>query len=367
MGRDREQISPGGSPPVAERLARLDGLRGIAACVVSAWHLQILYAGGLGTAFGGVFDWLYVWGWAFVDLFFVLSGYIFAHVYLSTEGALRSGRQLADFAAARIARLYPLHLVMLLVVLVLDWGRPENTVRAFVAHLFMLQGLVPHAQDGFVGPSWSTSIEMACYVLFALAACAGGKVLERLTVGAVALIALHLALQGQPGGPWESDDLLRGVLGFFTGQLLWRYRVVLRRIPVGGLVAGLALGTAAAAWRFSPLLPLVLLAWPALLLLALRLRLFEAHPLAWIGDRSYAIYLIHYPVLKLFAAVLGPQHPGALDVIALNLAFAAAVFLLADLALRTVERPGRAAIRQAWQERRSGPGPIPLPFPAEVD
>lgn len=366
MQRDHKQIESGG-PPGAERLARLDGLRGIAACVVSAWHLQILYPGGLGTAFGGVFDWLYVWGWAFVDLFFVLSGYIFAHVYLSAEGSLRTGRGLADFAAARVARLYPLHLVMLLIVLVLDWGRPENTVQAFVAHLFMLQGLVAHAQDGFVGPSWSTSIEMACYLLFALGAGTGGKVLARVTVAVVALIALHLALQGQPGGPWESDDLLRGMLGFFTGQLLWRHRRVLRRIPIGLLGAGFALGTYAAAWRFSPLPPLVLLAWPAALLLALRLRIFEASPLVWIGDRSYAIYLIHYPVLKLFSAALGPQHPGALGVIALNLAFAAAVFALSDLALRTVERPGRSAIRSAWAQRRATFVPGPLPIRAEVD
>jgi peptidoglycan/LPS O-acetylase OafA/YrhL len=367
MGAQRGDsiVTAGGTAGIA-RLARLDGLRGIAACGVCAWHLQIFYPGGLGSTFDGLVGWLYVWGWAFVDLFFVISGYIFAHVYLGSAG-LRTRRQLADFAVARVARLYPLHLAMLLIVLVLDWGRPENTAEAFLAHLFMLQGIVPHANEGFDGPSWSISIEVLCYLLFALAACSGPKLLARMTTALVAMAVLQLAFKGLPGGAHASDDIVRGILGFFVGQLLWRYRDTLARIPVLVLVPALGLGGLAAAWPHSPVLPLDLVAWPALLLLALRLRAFETSPLLWIGDRSYAIYLVHYPVLNLFMAAIGPQQADPMNVIALNLAFAVVVFALSDLALRGIERPGRDAVRKLWARHRTARAASPLSIPIQLD
>lgn len=348
------------------RLARLDGLRGIAACTVAVYHVQILYPGGLGDFYGGIVGWIFQWGWTFVDLFFVISGYIFAHVYLG-RGALQSGRQVGDFAVARIARLYPLHLAMLLIVLVLDWGKPANSVQNFLAHLFMLQGLIPGASDGFVGPSWSISVEMVCYALFAFAACAGERTLTRVSVAIVALATVKLAATGLPGGPWSSDELLRGVFGFFTGQLLWRYRDALCRVPTAVLVAAFAVGVVAVFGSFSPLLPFGLLAWPAALLLAMRIRWFESAPLVWVGDRSYAIYLVHYPVLNFFIAGLSPLRHDTVQIIALYAVYGAVVFAVSDLALRLIERPGRKAVREAWAHYRATKVTPPLPLPIKVD
>ena len=231
----------------------------------------------------------------------------------------------------------------------------------------MLQGLVPGAGEAFVAPSWSTSVEMLCYALFALAAGTGSKVLARVSIAVVTLAAVKLAVAGLPGGPWNSDDLLRGVLGFFVGQLLWRYRDPLRRVPTALLVAAFAAGTMADVGSFSPLLPLGLLAWPSALLLALRVRWFESAPLVWLGDRSYAIYLVHYPVLNFFIAALKPLHPDTPEIIGLYLVYGAIVLALSDLALRVVERPGRKAVREAWNGRRPGAVATGLPFSAKTD
>lgn len=350
----------------ALRLARLDGLRGIAACVVAGYHLQIFYYNGLSAFFGGVAGWFFQWGWTFVDLFFVISGYIFAHVYRSGD-ELRTKRQLGDFAVARFARLYPLHLVMLLIVAAVDWGKPDNTIAIFLCHLFMLQGLVPGADAGFDGPSWSISVEVLCYFLFALAASSGKRTLAWVSTALVVLCVAKLAMLGLPGGPWGGDRLVSAIIGFFVGQMLWTYRDALARVPTAALVVLFVSGVTIDITPFSSLLPLDLLAWPSALLLTLRIRAFEAAPLRWIGDRSYGIYLIHYPVLNLFYAALGKSQASTPKVIALYAGFAIVVLILADVALRLIERPARRTVRDAWPKRLTARRMAPRPGLADID
>jgi peptidoglycan/LPS O-acetylase OafA/YrhL len=156
---------------------------------------------------------------------------------------------------------------------------------------------------------------------------------------------------GLPGGPWGADYLIGGVLGFFIGQLLWQYREILARVPTIVLALTLAIGVTINVGSYSPLLPLDLLAWPSALLLVLRLKTFEAPPFLWLGERSYGIYLVHYPVLNIFFAALGKSHASWTGVIALYVTFSIVVLALANVALHLVERPGRRAVRAAWIKR----------------
>ena len=123
----------------AARLLRLDGLRGVAAAGVLIHHIFIFYAPWQFSAapFAQVALWIQHFGWTLVDLFFVLSGYVFAHVYLRDE-ALRSQEGMVSFWVARIARLWPLHLTMLVLIAIVHPANQANTVYAFFAHLAML-------------------------------------------------------------------------------------------------------------------------------------------------------------------------------------------------------------------------------------
>lgn len=336
------------------RLTRLDGLRGIAACVVAfAYHPRTLFAPELFTGHGAVLSWLSHWGWAFVDLFFLLSGYIFAHVYLAGEKLARPGA-LEQFAVARIARLYPLHLLTLLAVALFAWGEDGNTASAFAMHLVMAQNFVRPVPDTFNGPAWSLSVEVCCYLLFAFAAMRGNGLRLRLVTGAAIALGLgHLLLSGLPEGPWVADNLPRGLLGFFLGVVLWQGRAALARVPWPVLVALLGVGLTLPTGALSSLLPLVLLAFPAALLLALRQTWLDWRVMQWLGDRSYAIYLIHLPVIALVKRQIGPVPGEGPLVWALYGAIIAAVLLLSDLAYRRFEMPARRAIRQAWERRRA--------------
>ncbi|MBW8784511.1 MAG: acyltransferase [Novosphingobium sp.] len=343
------------------RLARLDGLRGIAACGVAfAYHSQNAFAPGQFAGYGVVVEWLHVWGWAFVDLFFVLSGYVFAEVYLPDE-RLRAAGGWRAFWTARIARLYPLHLVMLLACTALFFARPENGPVAFAAHLLMLQAFIAPVGRSFDGLTWSLSVEAGCYLLFAIGAAAGRRALG--WIGGVALVGslVVLTLIGRAGGPWPNEVLLRGLLGFFLGQLLWRHRAALRHVPAGVLAAALAAGLLLDVGRWTPLLPLCLLAWPAALLLALRTSVMENRSFLWLGERSYAIYLIHLPLIEVIVQGFGKLSGGPAFVLAAHAAIALATLMLADLALRFVERPARAAIRARWGEGSPAAAPAVLP------
>ncbi|MEP6868218.1 MAG: acyltransferase [Novosphingobium sp.] len=349
--------SPDSAPRSIVRLTRLDGLRGLAACgVVFTYHGSLLFAGGQLTDPEQIapLTWLRQWGWTFVDLFFVLSGYIFAHVYRG--GAVLNGRrQIGEFAVARVARLYPLHLVMLLLVAVVAFGRAANTPGAFIANLLMLQAFIQPFGLSFNGPSWSISIECLCYLLFAVAASFGRRTSLGMTVLAVCWGAAMLVFHGQSEGPWVADLIPRGVLGFFIGQALWLARDPLSKVPAWLLAAGLIAGLTVPTWQFSPLLPMLLLAWPSALLLALRLPLMEAAPFRWIGDRSFGIYLIHGPLIDLIVNVRG-EFIGSLAMrSAYYLCFVTLALTLSDMSLRWIEQPARRAIRRWWSGRAMRP------------
>ncbi|MCT2399766.1 acyltransferase family protein [Novosphingobium mangrovi (ex Huang et al. 2023)] len=334
------------------RLTRLDGLRGLAACGVAfLYHPQALFAPATLDGEPRLLGWFQTWGWTLVDLFFLISGYIFAHVYLQGDGKRRglTREGLGAFAAARVARLYPLHLLTLLFCAAFFFADPANTGLAFVAHLLMLQAFVQPVAHTFNGPSWSISVEVVCYVLFALGATGGRRTLRWVTMIAIGGALLHFVVQGRPGGPWVGDGLPRALLGFFLGQTLWCLRERLAQAPTAVLACILAFGLALDMGRMSPLLPLCLYAWPALLLLALRAPWMGSAPMRWLGDRSYAIYLVHYPMLLLVENWWSPFEGAAGTLWSVTVLFALAVLIVSDLCYRIVEVPARRVIRASWE------------------
>ncbi len=355
-------VADSASPVQPQRLSRLDGLRGLAACFVAfPYHGRIMFDPSqfAGSRYGPILAWAQEWGWTFVDLFFVLSGYVFAHVYLE-RWVLNTRRDLADFAVARIARLYPLHLVMLLLVALFTFGRPDNGPLNFAANLVMLQAFIRPFAESFNGPSWSLSVEAFCYVLFAFGALAGRRVLIAMTVGMVALNAWRLGWLGLPGGPYVSDVVPRGFLGFFVGQGLWHLRGQLARVPSLILALAIELGIYATSGPISPFIPLTMLAWPAALVLALRLPLFGSKVMVWLGDRSYAIYLVNLPLIWCINHFTGVLTGSGWLVLAMHGLLIALTLVLSDLSLRLIEQPSRRAIRKAWDRRSAAPSTAAL-------
>jgi peptidoglycan/LPS O-acetylase OafA/YrhL len=95
-------------------IRQLTGIRFVAAAWVLLYHLQgpLNNLGLLGIP---VFDDVLRVGRLGVDLFFALSGFILTHTYLTRLGPKLKGRATVDFWWLRLARVYPVHLVMLVI------------------------------------------------------------------------------------------------------------------------------------------------------------------------------------------------------------------------------------------------------------
>ena len=92
-------------------LTNLTALRGIAALLVVIYHGNEIIAPFIKTDTTFWFNKLYL----MVDLFFILSGFIMCHVYEAYFTKSQETGQVSGFLTARIARIYPLHVVTLTV------------------------------------------------------------------------------------------------------------------------------------------------------------------------------------------------------------------------------------------------------------
>ena len=326
----------------------MDGLRGLAACVVALlFHARLLY-GDVPNPFEGVpvIGWFQVYGWAFVDLFFVLSGVVFAQTYLD-GWQLRRGTTAGQFVLARIARLWPLHLAVLAFTVLLLRTDPDTTPGNVTLAALMLQAAIQNPTEVLNGPAWSLSVEIFAYAVFLAAALARPALFKAVAVAAILYGAIAVAANGVWGAL-----LGRGLMGFFVGVLVLRNHDILRRTPVWLLVP-VALIPAFLPPDGAWLIATTLLAWPALIVLSLRQAWLAASAMVWLGGRSYAVYLLHVPVYTLLGN-LGMQAGASSTAGWLAITGAAwlLILLLANIAYLRLERPAQAAIR-SWAERAS--------------
>lgn len=110
----------------------------------------------------------------FVDLFFIMSGYVIAYVYAQKLGGQKD---VWRFLQRRIGRLIPLHWLTLLLsilmwALLLRLGQgkhaPSFSLGCIANTAFLLNGVAPCGKFIFNGVTWSISAEMVMYALFPL-------------------------------------------------------------------------------------------------------------------------------------------------------------------------------------------------------
>ena len=158
------------SAPGAQ-LDSLTSLRFFAAAMVVFSHLAFLQS-SQNPIVRGLYEGVFREGYMGVTFFFILSGFILSHSY--TE-RLRQGMTYRQFLATRVARIYPLHLLTLLIALPIALASLLSGKRSLsifleglIANITLLQAFSPVSDIHFSmnAPSWSISNEMFFYALF---------------------------------------------------------------------------------------------------------------------------------------------------------------------------------------------------------
>ncbi|MSZ02586.1 MAG: acyltransferase family protein, partial [Actinobacteria bacterium] len=354
----------------------IDGLRAIAVFAVVLYHLGISWIPG---------------GFLGVDLFFVISGYVITRLILdSIESA--NGLDLKEFYAARVRRLFPGLVVLLIVTSVAIALFAPDAIRRFINDVpFVLSGtnnwhLVALHQDYFqaigrpplLQHTWSLAVEFQFYLIWPVILLLvwrrfGKRVVRRaaLVIATFSGTALFLfSLQADNATAGRISHIYFGTdthsLGLFLGSALavsWIPRNLTRDISqraqdfIDGIgVIGFIGLLCIFLFIDEKSATLYQIAFPLAGLFGCATIVSIVHPASrfspllsnrvflWIGQRSYGIYLWHWVVFQITRP--GADLTGSLP--ALNVARVLVVLALADISLRAIEIPIRKGVVQNW-------------------
>ena len=390
-------------------IRQLTGIRAVAAVWVLFYHLQ----GPLDTL--GVMsipvlsDVIRV-GRLGVDLFFALSGFILTHTYLRKLGPKAHARPTLEFWWLRLARIYPVHFVMLnaagLAVVAQALITGENKDRPwlnpidYIRNLLLIQEWGPNPERGWNVVAWSLSMVWLAYLLFPVVVLALFFFHRRINtplllvawVVSVLPLLLRASVGDDPyyGGAWGST--IRVLTAFVAGAIT--YLIVIRLINSDGSIST---RTERLATTVSVAMPLVVIAgatflgrWsgaqPEILLidpdaepLPPFFHLWLVPPLiVWIGALalsksgqvkflsretvvlggliSYSLYMTHLVWLSTWRAGMNAIGLESGPLYALSVVFALAMaFVLAWLMWRLVEEPARRFMRRGVGVRPVAP------------
>jgi peptidoglycan/LPS O-acetylase OafA/YrhL len=313
---------------------------------------------------------IYVHGQKAVQIFWLVSGVVMMRRYGGVIG--RGEISAAAFAWRRVTRLYPLHLLTLLVVIGLQWvythrhGAPftfaDPTPTTFIAHLLFASNWFAGQPLSFNWPIWSVSVEIVVYALFfAVLRPWAGNVLQSLVYrfAFCAFVLYALTDLATVLNPAVLTCALYFCLGCGLALLIARERWLRYAMAILALVF-----TVSVIAGGSLVLCAALAAAMAAILACTRIHLWlPARPLARaarLGDLTYSSYLLHMPIQ--IAAILAVEALGfEREIFFQPMAFLAvvAVTLAASwVAWSVVEMPVQRWLRQRFSITGAGIGRI---------
>ncbi|MGY9079337.1 MAG: acyltransferase family protein [Candidatus Nanopelagicales bacterium] len=375
-------------------IRQLTGIRLVAAVWVLLYHSQgPLDAIGL-LSMPVLPDFIRV-GRLGVDLFFALSGFILAHTYLSSLGERLKVDKSLKFLWLRLARIYPVHLVMLLVAgfavfaqsivtgeeLDRSWLNPWD----FIKNLLLIQEWGSDPQRGWNFVAWSLSMEWLAYLIFPFMALVLWRMHKHLPTWALCLFWIMsltpLVIYGLGSSdPYYTENwgsTYRVLTAFTAGAISYlivdRLRDSDRAAAVCDVLAFVLPAIVVAASVFlawlpaavspitstdpdaEPLPPLfhltlvpVLIAWIGVLALSRRgmANLLATKIMVFGGFISYSLYMTHLVWFGLWRAGMKALGIESGPLYALSVVFLLGMsFVIAYVMWRLVEEPARIRMR----------------------
>jgi peptidoglycan/LPS O-acetylase OafA/YrhL len=291
-------------------IPELQGLRGIAVLAVIVYHCHVLLEG----------TWIHyasLWGWAGVNLFFTLSGFLITSILI--EAREKPG-YFKNFYARRALRIWPVYFLLLIVCYAVpQWFLGDTLAhqanwQTLAAYALFVQNLRHTPLPGTLGPTWSLAIEEQYYLVWAPVVyfCRGRWLRWLLPLVLVGMLAVSPLLRHMHPQWITGTYTLIHLDGIALGSLLalalhsfrWEQRVWMW-IGLGAAMTGFAL-TATIAGGTSLLDSALALAFAGVVLAASAasgasaLVALRRGPLAYYGQISYGLYMTHILVFVYF-------------------------------------------------------------------
>ena len=368
-----------------EYLSSLTALRGIAALLVAVFHFEMAVARFVPAEQTMFFEKCYL----MVDLFFIMSGFIMMHVYSTHFKNNIQTKSLKNFLVARFARVYPLHLFSLLLLVLIvrwitNWGNPPIIFEQpadILPNIFLLQSFGFTKIYSWNIPSWSISAEWAAYLLFPVIALSINK---KKTISVVILVILIIAAYYaimyllprknpiNPAIPVPHNlnttfdyGYIRGIAGFTTGVLVYMaYSLRTVRKALSYDLVSLVIITAIIISMHFSLNDGITVSLFAVLVLSFTAnngriaRFCNQKTLQFLGDISYSVYLMQIFLQEPFSHGIylpgitgigrGKQNIDFSSGIIYCTVYLILLIFISYITYQWIERPSRRFINRIW-------------------
>jgi len=347
----------------------LTAIRGIAAFLLAIGHYHFAIAPIDVTIFVNLTH----YGMLFVDGFFVLSGFILAYIYSVSFTTLSHLRKNTErFLIVRLARIYPLHLFTLMVMMLFHYGGviQDNTILAepeyndgkhLLFSLFLMQGWgLPEIHHAWNTPSWTISVEWLMYLLFPLiillintinrlplwlpTLCHVVIITSIMTWFSFTIIDHNTALPAL----WSNDPIRGGGL-FVVGLSLYHLfaKNFLKFLPWDIITISIIIIGTYGILQLWPINFMIIFVPVATYCLAqmksFAFVIFANRPLVYMGEISYSIYLWHVPYAIIMAQLFEINPEGFWT--GYGLLFLAGLLLLSSFSYHYIENPCRKFVK----------------------
>lgn len=334
------------------RIGALDGIKGISALLIACvYHLATVpfpYASGLPLEKVKIFNWIYRFGYIFVEVFLFVSGYTAFYHY--TE-KIEHGLGIWDFLKRRIQRIFPVMWITLVSAVVGEiiyfsnheqmfwWGGGNNTILTLFLNVFGLQAIFNVGQS-WNYPGWSLSIFFLCWLIYWCIITIAKESRRKKILGCLIMIMVGIIIQisypniAIPGFTYSAA---RGYISFFGGGLFllinealsFETKKISVFISITWLVfVGILCKVGISLEPFSTTMALAIIPMVMVVLLnsTIMKKILEFKLFLFLGKISFSLYLCNYSI-EIFTAMIN-------EVLDLNINFSGVSFFVGNILIQ---------------------------------
>lgn len=345
-------------------------LRGIAALMVVLVHFRSFFYSSIDP--DDVTSFL-LKGYLWVDFFFILSGFVLSYVYAIENPVRRSFIEVTHYLIARFARIYPLHLISLamvvlifLIISLISWNHKGEfccvfdgslrTAGSLLANLFLIHAWGMFDWVTWNLPSWSLSSEFFCYLIFAALLTMDGNTRKLALIALSCIVLIYYGFSLATGDDIDENfrlSIVRAISAFSIGIVLFlgrqtivsvseKWLSIIQITTVVLLLSSLHLGMADVI-SIALMALIVLTTWEDRGALCNWLAARYLHAL---GLFSYSIYMWHYLIkyiaLEDWESITGlPIQSSSLGSVILVACLISLVIPISIWSYRSIEMPAR--------------------------